>query len=141
MSYSFKLSSGLFSLPVNAAKVDLLVVNHSSSSELQRIEYWVYRAKQDSPSISGKELSLAGHLEKQLVLGGIAASKLMLPPDTWFHSINQVAAGKPFDHTYSFYEIVVEGSDPKLLPTVQFLDSAGRVIPGTTIWPKDFVQI
>ena len=121
--FRYKLSSGLFLLPQNAASVDWAVVN--DSRQPQTIRVTVYK-------------------------GGVGVAKTETPPgpltvtinpDFVTHNANSVGPGQPFQMGF-YYEVVVECNDRSLLPTVcVWQDHGATVIPGTTIGPGDFVPI
>jgi len=122
-SFRYKLSSGLFLLPQNAASVDWALVNDSKQPQAFRVT--VYQ-------------------------GGVAMAKTETPPgpltqtlDPNFvtHNANSVGPGQPFQMGF-YYEMVLESNDRALLPTVNvWMDMGATVIPGTTIVPGDFVLI
>jgi hypothetical protein len=121
--FRYKLSSGLFLLPQNAASVDWAVVNDSKHPQTFRVT--VYK-------------------------GGVGMAKTATPPgpltqtinpDFVTHNANSVGPGQPFQMG-SYYEVVLESNDRALLPTLNiWQDHGATVIPGTTIVPGDFVRI
>ena len=114
------LSSGLFSLPADAVSVDWAVVNNSRAA--QTFTATVYRH---------------GGMGREIVAPG--ALSVTIGPAESFHNANSV--GTVF-HTGSYYELVVEASESRVLPVVHVWDNTGnRVIPGTLISSGRFVRI
>ena len=122
-SFRYKLSSGLFLLPQNAASVDWAVVNDSKLPQTFRITIYkggVGTAKTETPP---------GPLTQTI------------DPDFVTHNANSVGPGQPFQMGF-YYEVGLESNDRALLPTVTvWQDLGATVIPGTTIGPGDFVLI
>ena len=122
-SFRYKLSSGLFLLPQNAASVDWAVVNDTKVAQTFRVT--VYK-------------------------GGVGVAKIAtapgpltetLAPDFVTHNANSVGPGQPFQLGL-YYEVVVESNDRAVLPTVNvWQDHGGTAIAGTTIGPGDFVVV
>lgn len=122
-SFRYKLSSGLFLLPQNAASVDWALVNDSKQPQAFRVT--VYQGGIGTP----KTAPPPGPLSQTIA------------PDCVFHNANSVGPGKPFQMGF-YYEVVLESNDRALLPTVTvWQDHGATVIPGTTIVPGDFVLI
>jgi hypothetical protein len=121
--FKYKLSSGLFVLPQNAASVDWAVVNDTKVAQTFRVT--VYKGGVGV----GKIATAPGPLTQTIA------------PDFVTHNANSVGPGQPFQ-TGFYYEVVLESNDRALLPTVNiWQDHGGTVIPGTTIVPGDFVPI
>ncbi len=122
-SYKFKLSSGLFGLPGNAASVDWAVVNNTATPQSFRVT--VYKAGVD-------EL-------KMVVPPG--ALTMSLDPGKVTHNANSVGANQPFVPGF-YYEVVLETNSLSVMPTVSvWEDHGGKVIPGTTILPGVFIRV
>ncbi len=121
--YTFKLSSGCFGLPGNAASVDWAVMNNAVTT--QSFKVTVYRAGVDQ-------------LKTEVPPGALTMS---LEPGKVTHNANSVGPGQPFEPGF-YYEVVLESNSPFVLPTVcVWEDHGAKVIPGTTILPSAFVKI
>ncbi len=115
-----RLSSGPFVLPSNAAMVDWLVLNDSTTS--QSITVTVFRLDK-----AVKTAIPPGTLTVTVAAGGST------------HNMNDVGAKGPFQ-AGTYYEVVVEGSSRNLFPTVNVW-SAGSVLPGTSIPSGSWVRL
>jgi hypothetical protein len=117
------LSSGLFSLPPNAASVDWMVVNNDSRP--QNITVTVYRHGIGTPRV--------------VVAPGPLQFKLDTTEAT--HNANSVGWGQPFEIGY-YYEVIVETDSLNVLPSVQAWPSMlNEVIPGTLIPAGSWVRL
>jgi len=118
------LSSGLFSLPANAVSVDWAVVNDSPSPQTVRVT--VYK------------IGIGVGPKSPVAPGSLTVT---VSPNEATHNANSVGATKPFVPGF-YYEVVVEASDPNVLPTVHIWQDLGNtVIPGTRIGPTDFKRL
>jgi hypothetical protein len=121
--FKYKLSSGLFVLPQNAASVDWAVVNDTKAPQTFRVT--VYKGGVGVAKIA----TAPGPLTETLAPGFVT------------HNANSVGPGQPFQMGF-YYEVVVEANDRAVLPTVNvWQDHGGTAIAGTTIGPGDFVPI
>src|SRR5262249_40915044 len=117
-----KLSSGLFGLPAAAQSVDWMVLNDSTTP--QTVTVTVFKAG------VGPKTSVAP-----------GALTLTLAPGEVTHNANSVGFGQPFVPGF-YYEVVVEASNPNVLPSVHvWQDHGNPVIPGTLIPPGDWVRL
>ena len=117
------LSSGLFSLPPNAAAVDWMVVNNDYTP--QKITVTVYRHDTGTPRVV------------------VAPGPLQLKLDTTeaTHNANSVGWGQPFQIGY-YYEVIVETDSLNVLPSVHVWPGmSNEVIPGTLIPPGSWVRL
>lgn len=123
MAYTYKLSSGVFGLPENAAAVDWLLLNDTSAVQPFKV------------TVFGCPI---GERKKRLPPGPV---ELTVDPQTVFHNANGVGPGQPFQHGIPI-EVVVWINNLKVLPTVEIWQDAGAtVIPGTRIGPSDFIRL
>lgn len=127
--YRYVLSSGLFGLPSNAASVDWVVANNSTS--VQRIRVTVYQWG-------------IGIAKTEVAPGPITET---LNPGYATHNANSVgyscgsSSPGPFIPGF-YYEVVVETGSLNVIPSVSIWQDCGNtVIPGTTILPGNFVSI
>ena len=121
--FRYKLSSGLFLLPQNAASVDWAVVNDSKQPQTFRVT--VYKGG-------------VGMVKTETPPGPLTQT---IDPNFVTHNANSVGPGDPFQIGF-YYEVVVECNDRSLLPSVYvWQDHGATVIPGTTIVPGEFVLI
>ncbi|RPI94810.1 MAG: hypothetical protein EHM40_05335 [Chloroflexi bacterium] len=122
-NYKFKLSSGLFGLPGNAASVDWAVLNDAAKA--QSFKVTVYKAGVDQL----KTVVAPGPLTFSLDRGKAT------------HNANSVGINEPFVPGF-YYEVVLEADSLSLMPTVSIWEDHGcKVIPGTTILPGVFVKV
>ena len=123
VTFRYKLSSGLFLLPQNAASVDWAVVNDSKQPQTFRVT--VYKCG-------------VGMVKAETPPGPLTQT---IDPNFVTHNANSVGPGDPFQIGF-YYEVVVECNNRSLLPSVYvWQDHGATVIPGTTIVPGDFVAI
>jgi hypothetical protein len=119
---TFRLSSGLFGLPADAASVDWMVVNNSATA--QTFTVTVFRA---------------GVGPKTVVAPG--ALVVTVDPGATTHNANSVGFSAPFVPGF-YYEVVLEATDPNVLPSVHvWQDDVNTVIPGTLIPPGNWVRL
>lgn len=119
---SVTLSSGLFGLPADAASVDWMVVNNSSSTQTFKVT--VYKV-----GVGAKTVVPPGTLSVTVAAGAAT------------HNANSVGNSEPFVPGF-YYEVVVEGAHPNLLPSVHVWEDYGNtVIPGTLIPPGSWVRL
>jgi len=122
-TYKFKLSSGLFGLPGNAASVDWAVLNDAAKA--QSFKVTVYKAGVDQ-------------LKTVVPPGSLTPS---LDPGKATHNANSVGISEPFVPGF-YYEVVLEADNLSVMPTVSIWeDHSCKVIPGTTIVPGAFVKV
>lgn len=120
--FGMRLSSGLFSLPSNAASVDWTLVNTGEKTETARVT--VFRHGGGQPTVDVLPGPLTVHV----------------PAGQSTHNANPVESGGPFDPAFQ-YEVVVETDTRSLQPTAEvWSDHGGTVIPGTVIPPERFVS-
>lgn len=120
--YRYTLSSGLFSLPHDAASVDWAIVNNSNSTQQFRVTVYQFGTSAKVPVVPGP---ITGALK----------------PLHHFHNANSVGPQKPFTIGRDF-EVVLEVNSLKVLPKVEvWIDHANTVIPGTLIGPGQFMDI
>ncbi|MED0963277.1 hypothetical protein [Bacillus paramycoides] len=122
MAFQFRLSSGPFYLPPNAAAVDWVVLNRGILRENFQIA--IFR--------------LVMGARKVLIPGGIGS--FILDFDESMHKTNFVGTeGQPFIPGFS-YEVVVESDNLDVLPSVHVWSgfSGDTYIAGTRIGPTDF---
>ena len=119
--FTLRLSSGLFSLPANAASVDWVLVNTGDKTETARVT--VFRHGGGMPPTEVLPGPLIEHV----------------PPGQDTHNANPVGVGEPFDPGFQ-YEVVVEMNSRSLQPTAAvWSDHGGTIIPGTVIPPDRFM--
>lgn len=119
---SLKLSSGLFGLPAGAASVDWMVVNNSTTT--QTITVTVFKA-----GVGPKTVVAPGALAFTIPAGDVT------------HNANSVGFDQPFVPGF-YYEVVVETTNPNVLPSVHvWQDLVNTVIPGTLIPPGSWVRL
>ncbi len=118
-----RLSSGPFALPPNAASVDWMIVNDSTSS--QSVTVTVFRL----PIGSAKTAVAPGALT------------VTIAPNAATHNANSVGTSAPFQ-VGQYYEVVVEGNSRNLLPSVNVWSTNGATtIPGTLIPSGSWVRL
>lgn len=121
--FQFTLSSGLFSLPGNAASVDWAVVNNSPGA--QQIRVTVYQCG-------------SGVAKTPIAPGPVTVT---VQPNFVTHNANHVSANGPFKHGF-YYEVVLETNDRRVLPMVNvWSDNGGTLIPGTAVTARDFLHL
>ena len=115
-------SSGLFALPANAASVDWMVLNNTSSD--QTVTVTVYKA-----GVGPKAVLPPGALT------------MTIPPGEAIHNANNAGYSGPFVPGFS-YEVVMVAAHPDVLPSVHVWEDHGNtVIPGTLIPPGNWVTL
>jgi hypothetical protein len=121
--YKYHLSSGLFSLPAEAASVDWAAVNNAPTA--QQIQVTVYQG----PAGGAKTIITPGVLT------------LMVDPGSVVHNANPVGFGQPFVPGM-YYEVAIDTNDRRVLPMVSmWSDHGGTMIPGTLISSRDFLHL
>jgi hypothetical protein len=121
--FTIKLTSGLFSLPANAASVDWMVVNDGSQATPVRVTVFRYGVNQPRVAVPPGALTVT------------------VNPGQATHNANSVGAGKPFVPGF-YYEVVVETASPSLHPSVEiWSDMGGTAIAGTLIPPGEFIPL
>jgi hypothetical protein len=112
----------LFSLPEDAASVDWMIVNDSTTA--QTVTVTVFKA-----GVGLKTVVPPGTLT--LTIGAGEST----------HNANSVGIGQPFVPGF-YYEVIVETAHPNVLPSVHvWQDKVNTVIPGTLIPPGSWVHL
>ncbi len=118
-----RLSSGPFALPPNAASVDWMIVNDSTTT--QSVTVTVFRLP-------------VGSAKTPVAPGPLTVS---LAPNASTHNANSVGTNAPFQ-VGQYYEVVVEGNSRNLLPSVNVWSTNGATtIPGTLIPSGSWVRL
>jgi hypothetical protein len=120
---SSTLCTGPFGLPANAASVDWLLVNNSTTT--QTVTVTVFR--------------LSGIGPKTIVPPG--ALTVAVGPDEVVHNANSVGLGQPFEVGFD-YEVVLVATNANVLPrAVIWQDFGNTQIPGTLIPAGSWVRL
>lgn len=121
--FTTKLTSGLFSLPANAASVDWMVVNDGSQPTSVTVTVFRYGVNQPKVPVAPGPLTVT------------------VNPGQATHNANSVGVGKPFVPGF-YYEVVVESTSSSLHPSVQiWADMGGTAIAGTLLPPGEFIPL
>ena len=121
--FATSITSGIFSLPANAASVDWAVIN--DGTQPMQVRVTVFKCPVGQP--------------KTVVAPGPVT--VTLNPNATTHNANSVGLNQPFTPGF-YYEVVVESNSPSIHPSVQvWSNNANAVIPGTLIGHGDFVPL
>ncbi len=123
MGCTYRLSSGPFGLPADAASVDWTVLNDTNAP--QEVRVTVFAAPIGQP-------------KRELPPGPV---EVTVAPWSATHNANSVGPGQPFEHGMPT-EVVVRCNDTRVLPAVEvWCDHGATVVAGTRIGPRDFSSL